>query len=393
VSPAPIPLDRPLAPELAPRLARGLAAYREYPTFSWPWLYRRSLLFGCCISAYGALAAFGLWSRDASLGRALLVALQFTGGGLGMASAGPLLATWVRHRGWPAPRERVAIVLALCAGLGVAFALDELTSSALAASLPPSPTPSPEHTGPLATLINVLVLVIIYGLLGGGLALGRYLREQAAHREVLREQELSALRAMADGLDRKLSLLQAQIEPHFLFNTLASVRSLVACDPARAEGTIDLLVDYLRATIPDLRCGDTASELGQQLRLCERYLALMAVRTGRLEYHVEAAEGLCAMPVPPLLLMTLVENAIKHGIEPKVGAGRVEVRVTEQAEDMLVRVDDDGVGLREGLSSGLGLHNLREQLRLRYAGRAGFTLQSLPGGGTRAELRLPKVRP
>ncbi len=383
-------LDGPLHAELAPRLSGGLASYREYPTFSWPWLFRRTLLFGAAIGSFGALCAFGLWQREGDVGRALWLAVQFTGGGLGMASAGPALATFVRHRRLSEPRERAGIAFALLLGLGAAFLLDSVTSQALDATLEQPPEPAPEHTGPLALFVNGAVLLGIYGLLGGGLALGRYLREHAAFREAQRARELAELRARADGLDRKLSLLQAQIEPHFLFNTLASVRALIEREPGRAAHAIDLLVDYLRATIPHLRGAEVASDLGTQLVLCERYLALMAARTGRLTFSIDAPDALRAEPVPPLMLMTLVENAVKHGIEPKPGPGHVTVRVRDTGDALALCVEDDGAGLREGLSGGLGLHNLREQLRLRYGARAAFTLQERAGAGVSAVLHIPK---
>jgi hypothetical protein len=390
LTPERLPLDSPLPAELAPRLAGGLAAYREFPTFSAPWLLRRTLLFGAAIGAFGALCGFGLYERNGDAGRALWLVLQFTGGGLGMASAGPLLATMVRHRRLSASRERTGIVLALLVGLALAFVLDGVTSEALDATLQQPPDPPPRDTSPVALLVNGAVLLVIYGLLGGGLALGRYLREHTAFRDAQNEREIHRLRALAEGLDRKLSLLQAQIEPHFLFNTLASVRSLIASDPGRAAHAIDLLVDYLRATIPHLRGAEVTSDLGQQLLLCERYLALMAARTGRLSFSIDTPEPLRSERVPPLLLMTLVENAIKHGIEPKPGPGHVALRVRDDGDTLVVCVEDDGAGLREGLSSGLGLHNLREQLRLRYGTRAAFTLRANRGAGVSAELRIPK---
>ncbi len=187
-------------------------------------------------------------------------------------------------------------------------------------------------------------------------------------------------------------MLQAQVEPHFLFNTLASVRALVRQDPAQAEATLDALVDYLRATIPRLRDGEQAlhSTLGQQLDLCASYLELMRLRTaGRLQYAIEAGPDLRVLPFPPLLLISLVENAVKHGIEPKRGPGRIVIDVVREADALTVAVTDDGVGLQPGVGGGLGLANVRAQLETRYAGRAAFALTSAPGSGARAELRIP----
>jgi LytS/YehU family sensor histidine kinase len=186
--------------------------------------------------------------------------------------------------------------------------------------------------------------------------------------------------------------LQAQVEPHFLFNTLASVRALVRQEPAQAEATLDALVDYLRATIPKLRDEDSAlhSTLGQQLDLCASYLELMRLRTaGRLSYSIDVDDALRALPFPPMLLISLVENAIKHGVEPKPGPGKVTIAVERRERDLHVSVIDDGLGLRLGVGGGLGLANVRAQLDTRYGARAGFQLTGEPARGARAELRIP----
>jgi sensor histidine kinase YesM len=188
-------------------------------------------------------------------------------------------------------------------------------------------------------------------------------------------------------------VLQAQVEPHFLFNTLASVRSLIPADPGRAQSTIDALVDYLRATIPRLR-DDAAqadsgisSTLGQQLEICESYLRLMQVRMGdRLSYQIDVPAGERATSFPPLLLITLVENAVKHGIEPRPGPGRIVIRIVRQAGRLTVTVQDDGQGLRDGFGTGVGLGNVREQLLVRYGERARVTLSGAAGGGTVASI-------
>ena len=188
------------------------------------------------------------------------------------------------------------------------------------------------------------------------------------------------------------AVMQAQVEPHFLFNTLASVRALVRQDPAQAEATLDALVDFLRATIPKLREDrGLHATLGQQLDLCSSYLALMQVRMGgRLTYDVRAYEALRAVPFPPSLLITLVENAIKHGIEPRPGPGRIEIDAVRDGDALRVQVRDDGAGLQPGLSTGVGLANVREQLAARYGARAAFVLSpAAEGRGVCAEIRVP----
>ena len=170
------------------------------------------------------------------------------------------------------------------------------------------------------------------------------------------------------------------------------MRALVRQDPAQAENTLDALVEFLRATIPKFRAGETGlhATLGQQLDICRSYLALMQVRMGgRLRYGVEVEADLRDVLFPPSILITLVENAIKHGIEPKPGAGRIDVRASSEAGCLKVQVIDDGAGLQPGLGSGMGLANVREQLTSRFGDRASFGLRPLEAGGAIAEVRIP----
>jgi sensor histidine kinase YesM len=192
--------------------------------------------------------------------------------------------------------------------------------------------------------------------------------------------------------DMKLAVLQAQIEPHFLFNALASIRPLIRQDAAEAEAALDALSDHLRATIPQMRPsgGRVMSTLGQQLDICASYLAVMKMRMGaRLHHELQVPDELRAQEFPPLILLSLVENAIKHGIEPKPGPGHIVVRSAITGSELHVSVSDDGQGLKEGVSSGLGLSNIREQLQVRYGGRARLTVAARPEGGTMAEIMIP----
>jgi sensor histidine kinase YesM len=216
----------------------------------------------------------------------------------------------------------------------------------------------------------------------------RYLDEPRQLAALERERELTALRAQNRALDTRLGVLQAQIEPHFLFNTLASVRSLILVDPQSAERTLDALVDYLRATIPRLRDAAVDSTLGQQLEICEHYLKLMQVRMGRLDYAISVEPALSSASFPPLLLISLVENAVKHGIEAKPGPGRITVSARKEHESLVVCVADDGPGLGHAIGSGVGLSNVREQLRVRYGSRATFALTSGVHGGALASISI-----
>lgn len=375
--------------------------YRQYPVFGLRWLLGRSLLFCGVIVVVAAFIGMGTGVVAQDVGVAVKVAITEFIVFSSMATLGPALATAVRHRAWPLSRERKAVVIAVLIGMVLSFFIDRLGSSYIeqlikpgleAAGLSVNPPAPPPLVRAIGLAINVAALVVIYGLFGGGLALRAYFSEHRRWDEHHHVRELNALESRVHEADLRLGVLQAQVEPHFLFNTLASVRALVRQDPAQAEATLDALVDFLRATIPKLREDrGLHATLGQQLDLCSSYLALMQVRMGgRLTYDVRADDALRAAPFPPSLLITLVENAIKHGIEPRPGPGRIEIDAVRDGDALRVQVRDDGAGLQPGLSTGVGLANVREQLAARYGARAAFVLSpAAEGRGVCAEIRVP----
>ena len=375
--------------------------YRQYPVFGLRWLLGRSLLFCGVIAVVAAFIGMGTGVVAQDVGVAVKVAITEFIVFSSMATLGPALATAVRHRAWPLSRERKAVVIAVLIGMVLSFFIDRLGSSYIeqlikpgleAAGLSVNPPTPPPLVKAIGLAINVAALVVIYGLFGGGLALRAYFSEHRRWDEHHHVRELNALESRVHEADLRLGVLQAQVEPHFLFNTLASVRALVRQDPAQAEATLDALVDFLRATIPKLREDrGLHATLGQQLALCSSYLALMQVRMGgRLTYDVRVDEALRAAPFPPSLLITLVENAIKHGIEPRPGPGRIEIDAVRDGDALRVQVRDDGAGLQPGLSTGVGLANVREQLAARYGARAAFVLSpAAEGRGVCAEIRVP----
>jgi sensor histidine kinase YesM len=208
-------------------------------------------------------------------------------------------------------------------------------------------------------------------------------------------RELADLQARRQETNLKLLVLQAQIEPHFLFNTLASMRALLREDVKQAEAMIDALVRHLRAVLPAIRDETPVSTLADQLAICDSYLQLMAIRLeNRLSWRIDVPAELMNAAFPPLMLLTLVENAVKHGVEPRDGAAciRIEaerIAVHASGSSVEVRVLDDGVGLSTGLSAGLGLRNIREQLVMRFGEQAALSLRSRPEGGTCASIRIP----
>jgi signal transduction histidine kinase len=218
----------------------------------------------------------------------------------------------------------------------------------------------------------------------------------------LRHKEI---RAQMRANEAQIRLLQGQMEPHFLFNTLANVISLIDADAARARHMLEALTDYLRASLAGLRHDD--SSLAAELDLARRYLELMRTRMGeRLHFEIAADDALRDAVLMPLVLQPLVENAVKHGLEPQVAGGTVRVkaaRVKADGRDALqVCVEDDGAGLAAAArrprrhvaggadGNGIALSNLRERLQARFGHDAQLTLAELEGGaGTRACLVVP----
>lgn len=404
---APVPaldLSRPLPAAAASREPAGLRWWR-YPVFGAAWLWRRSLVLALVAAGSTGLVVLGVGAALGAWWLALNAGLRLGSALLAMAVFGPGLATAARHARWPRHVERVAVVLALVLGIVAAWQFDRRAMSYLEGivrptlerpsgkvrvvvrrSTPPASALSPRNIG------NLLALAALYGLVGGGWALREYFGEPRRLQAEREHREMLVLRQKAQRSDLKLAVLQAQVEPHFLFNTLASLRSLIRQDPARAEAMLDALSDHLRATIPRLRADleSLESTLGQQIDLCASYLALMQVRMGqRLRFDVDVDAAMRGMPFPPLMLISLVENAIKHGIEPKAGPGWVGIRARCTDSALEVGVEDDGRGLVPGTSSGIGLANIREQLRTRYGERASLSVAARVGGGVVATLVLP----
>ncbi len=228
-------------------------------------------------------------------------------------------------------------------------------------------------------------------VLGVLVALGAVVRERDARAKSLALQfELERGRLERRALDARLELLRAQIEPHFLFNTLANVQALVETGSPRAAPVLGSLIAYLRATLPRLKDGAQAT-LADELDLVRAYLELMHLRMpDRLDYSVDVDASVLDQRFPPMALLTLVENAIRHGVDPSEEGGRVDVGGMRETGGGAVRlwVADTGIGLRGNTSSGTGLANLRERLQGTFGASATLTLQPREPRGMRAEIRF-----
>jgi hypothetical protein len=190
------------------------------------------------------------------------------------------------------------------------------------------------------------------------------------------------------AIEAELKLMQAQVEPHFLFNTLASVQFLTETDPPKAGLMLGHLLAYLRAALPQLRSDSTT--IGQEAELAGAYLSIMQMRMGsRLSFVIDVPPELAAHRFPPMLLMSVVENAVKHGLEPQAAGGTIRVQARRSGGRLVVTVSDDGRGLADKIGNGVGLTNLRGRLRALYAERARFTLEENPPHGACATIEMP----
>ena len=200
----------------------------------------------------------------------------------------------------------------------------------------------------------------------------------------------SAHAAERQLLEARLTALQGQIEPHFLFNTLATTRALLRQDPPLAESMLQHLIAYLQEAMPDMRAKTTS--VAQELKRAEAYLKIMQIRlSDRLRFSVECSDEAQACEIPPLMLMTMVENAIKHGVEPKIGMTHVKISVCCEDDFLHIIVADDGAGFQGELGNGIGLLNIQQRLDTMYGNRAELSLVSGSSGGVIASMRLPRL--
>jgi sensor histidine kinase YesM len=281
------------------------------------------------------------------------------------------------------PWKRIKLVHAQIAGLVIASIVGTITSGLLIGRS-------------LNDMINVEPIfwgMVIFTAVGIGVgvltATVLVFREQAAR--------AAAEAATADSqkhelekqvLEARLKLMQAQIEPHFLFNTLANVQHLVEANPPLAAKTLESLITYLRAALPEMREGGTT--LGREADMARAFLEIQQIRMGkRLSFSVELADELKALPFPPMMLMTLVENAIKHGIDPLQQGGDIRIGASRDAEAALVvSVADTGQGLSNWSNAGIGLQNIRDRLHALFGRRAKLLLEENSPRGVVAKIRI-----
>lgn len=340
-------------------------------------------------NAWATLAfvlAFGLAYRVGISPWGLRLVLAFW---LAYSVAGAVLSAGRRHAERLARSGGLSLALVtaalLASGMGAALgfaAVDRLAGSFISLA-------------PRQLLAPLAFALCLHGLP----MLGRWREARRQQARVARQAQQAVLADLSRQVAQsELKALQAQVEPHFLYNTLAGIQYLVRHNPALADEMLGRLHSYLRLALPSMRA--PLSSLSHELELAQHYLALAQMRLGaRLQVDLIRPEAeLCAQPLAPLMLGTLIENALKHGIEPRERGGTISLRAWRDGESAWVlSVEDDGQGLAGGpaatAGSGLGLHNLRERLALLHGPDAALTVAQRPGGGVRAQLRLPWVMP
>lgn len=237
-----------------------------------------------------------------------------------------------------------------------------------------------------ALSIRPLGIGLFFGLIG---TVYFQMRERAALlKSALKTRELQQLEAERRSIEAQLKMLQAQIEPHFLFNTLANLAGLIEVDPKLASRLLAALNRYLRASLGHTRA--EGGTLGDEIDLLAAYLEVLKIRLGpRLDFTVSADSELRRHPFPPMLLQPLVENAILHGIEPTVAGGHIHISATQQSGELVIRVRDTGAGLGEQPGNGVGLTNIRARLAALFGEDGRLDITEHADGGVLACLRVP----
>ncbi len=236
-------------------------------------------------------------------------------------------------------------------------------------------------------LLSFVMLLIMTGIIVKVVLGGKKRAERRAEAATETAAEESLKRQLAEA---QLKTMQAQVEPHFLFNTLASVDYLIETEPSTASKMQKSLIQYLRASLPQMREGSTT--LGKEVQLCRSYLEILKFRMeDRLQYSVIVPQGLGSAQFPPMMLQSLVENSIKHGLEPKPEGGALTISADISNGRLRVTVADSGLGFATaGVSgSGVGLANVRERLAALYGSAASLSIEANSPSGTIVTIEVP----
>lgn len=331
----------------------------------------------------GVSALFGLLLSLPSETSTLIVVARAVMVGVAAMLAFGLFEQWPRRL----PRWLARSALQL---LGIVVAVP--VAAAFAYVITTGGDPQFEHDE--KRVVGYAMLTFTGVLFAPWIAVGAMLKQRDAFaRDQALAFDLEKSELERKALDARLRLLQAQVEPHFLFNTLANVQALVDAGSPQASSVLKSLIAYLRAAVP--RMHEPATTLGQELELVRAYLELMQMRMpDRLQFALHIDQAAARLRCPPMTLLTLVENAVRHGIDPSEVGGRIDVDVWLRDHRCCVRITDTGVGLQAtGNGLGTGLTTLRERLQMAFGGDAQLRLIEVEPHGVCAELDFPARPP
>jgi len=298
-----------------------------------------------------------------------------------------LAAVWARHR-HPTPgrsQYASAFVAVTVAAALASLAVEMWASGAIFGSMPDDWS----FHGVMLVVASDLVRYAFVGMVITGAWL--YARTEADHAAAIAQCAVDSARMDEQTAEARLQMLEAQIEPHFLFNTLAHVKRLYETDHAAGARMLRNLKDYLAVALPQMRATD--STLGRELDHATAYLDIQQIRMGRrLAYAIDVDDGLRGARLPPLMLLTLVENAIKHGLTSVPAGGRIDIRARVEAGRLRMEVADTGQGFTKSGGGGAGLANIRARLAAHFGQDASLALAMNSPRGVVATIALPYLR-
>ncbi len=347
------------------------------------------MIFSGRLASFASLPRHGLYIAIFNTGIAILLSAAHFGGDfvtnfiysqcIGMIAW--LLIDVPRRLLWGDERPPVVPMIAL---VSVAMLCASLGGTWLASKWLGHPWPWNVGRGTSGLLISTVAALFAVTYF--------YQRQRTLHMEI----EAAREKSRADTIERqvaetRLRLLQAQIEPHFLFNTLANVHALIPLDAARAQQMLGHLDGFLRAALAAAR--KERNTLADEFALLRSYLEILAIRMGRrLAFSLSLPAELSELKMPPMLLQPLVENAVKHGLEPKIEGGRVDISAAMENEVLFIRIADTGLGNSPVEEAGLGLAHVRERLAALYGDAGSLKIADNPSGGTTVTVKIPAAK-
>ncbi|MCV2359180.1 histidine kinase [Paucibacter sp. TC2R-5] len=387
----PDPPPEPFAPKpVAP--GGSIFNFQNYAGKRWLWLLRQALLvlaIALIVNLIFLLISGASWAKFSATFKSEFVYTLLISAGCSsiiqtLTHIASMLSNRLRARSGKPAKKWIGWPLMMCIlllGTLAGFSIGMEAGNWLLGNNYKNPLTAGLRRGTVMLLIALIpgILITIYFVARGHLD----------------EANLRAQTAQRLAAENKLRLLESQLEPHMLFNTLANLRVLIGLDPVRAQAMLDQLIGFLRATLNASR--SSSHPLRDEFARLRDYLALMQIRMGsRLRPVLDLPAELGDLAIAPLLLQPLVENAIKHGLEPAVDGGELRVSARREGQVLLLVVQDSGVGLSQAASASrsnegtqFGLHQVRERLATQYGAAASLELASAADGGTIVTIQIP----